>query len=143
MAMTKTSLFITLFAVATLMATAGVPQGRRGGPPGAAAGPRQGSIERVIVHGKALEGNLEGDMPDRNVTVYLPPSYAADPMRKFPVVYFLPGYAEHSDGPIERLKEFADKLAAVQGFSEPIVVAPDAYTLHKGSMYSSSATVGD
>jgi hypothetical protein len=27
----------------------------------------------VEVHGKALEGNLEGDSPDRDVAVYLPP----------------------------------------------------------------------
>src|SRR5262249_27650490 len=73
----------------------------------------------------------------------LPPGYAADQARQFPVIYFLHGYAEHSDNAIDAIKEFADKLAAVQGFSEPIVVAPDAYTLHKGSMYSTSVTIGD
>ncbi|HEX5432574.1 MAG TPA: hypothetical protein VFW83_11455, partial [Bryobacteraceae bacterium] len=34
-----------------------------------------GRIETITVHGKALEGNLEGDSPDRRVAVYLPPSY--------------------------------------------------------------------
>jgi hypothetical protein len=33
-----------------------------------------GSIERIKVHGKPLEGNLEGNSPDRDVAVYLPPS---------------------------------------------------------------------
>jgi S-formylglutathione hydrolase len=31
--------------------------------------------ERVSVHGDSLVGNLEGDSPDRMVSVYLPPSY--------------------------------------------------------------------
>ena len=38
--------------------------------------PPKGTLERITVHGRALEGNLEGDSPDRPVVVYLPPSYA-------------------------------------------------------------------
>jgi S-formylglutathione hydrolase FrmB len=123
-------------------------QGRRGGPPGAApaAGPRAGTVERVTVHGPSLEGNLEGDPADRQVTVYLPPGYAGDQNRRFPVVYLLHGYGGRDDTFISRLAklaESADRLAAAQGFSEPIVVTPDAFTLHKGSMYSNSVTIGD
>jgi S-formylglutathione hydrolase len=33
----------------------------------------KGSFERIKVHGRSLEGNLEGDSPDRDVSVYLPP----------------------------------------------------------------------
>jgi hypothetical protein len=40
---------------------------------------KKGSWERIKVHGKSLEGNLEGDSPDRDVFVYLPPSYATSP----------------------------------------------------------------
>src|SRR6185369_9609301 len=39
--------------------------------------------------------------------------------------------------------ESSDKLAAAQGFSSAIVVTPNAFTLHKGSMYSNSPTTGD
>ncbi|HEY2382837.1 MAG TPA: alpha/beta hydrolase-fold protein [Terriglobia bacterium] len=135
----------TALLIFTAAVTAGA-QGRggapRGGGGGAGNGPRASTIERVTVHGKALEGNLEGDSPDRQVAVYLPPSYAADPARQFPVVYFLHDYGTHSN-PIDQIKEFADRYAAMQGFSEPVVVVPDAYTLHKGSMYSSSVTTGD
>ncbi|MEP7305220.1 MAG: alpha/beta fold hydrolase [Acidobacteriota bacterium] len=123
-------------------------QGRRGGaPPGAAAaGPRTGTVEHIVVHGAALERNLEADSPDREVTVYLPPAYAAEPARRFPVVYLLHGYGGRDDTFISRLAklpELADTLAAAQGFSSPIVVMPNAFTLHKGSMYSSSVTTGD
>jgi S-formylglutathione hydrolase FrmB len=120
------------------------PQGGRAG--GAARGPRVGKVERVTVHGKSLEGNLEGDSPDRQVTVYLPPSYEADQARRYPVVYLLHGYGGRDDTFTTRLAQLAttaDRLSGSQGFSEPIVVTPDAFTLHKGSMYSSSPTTGD
>jgi enterochelin esterase-like enzyme len=124
-------------------------QGRRGGGPpggGPAGGARIGTVEHIIVHGKALEGNLEADSPDREVTVYLPPSYAGDQARRYPVVYLLHGYGGRDDtfnGRLAKLPASADTLAAAQGFSEPIVVMPNAFSLHKGSMYSNSVTTGD
>ena len=105
-----------------------------------------GTVEQITVHGAALEGNLEGDSPDRDVTVYLPPGYAADQARRYPVVYLLHGYGGRENtftARLGRLQESADRLAGAQGFSAPIVVTPSAYSLHKGSMYSSSPTTGD
>ncbi len=99
-----------------------------------------------MVHGAALEGNLEGDSPDREATVYLPPTYAADPARRFPVVYLLHGYGGREDTFTDRLaklQESGDRLSPMQGFNDVIVVTPNAYTLHKGSMYSNSPTTGD
>ena len=43
---------------------------------------KKGSWEKIKVHGKSLEGNLEGDSPDRDVFVYLPPGYATSPNRR-------------------------------------------------------------
>src|SRR5688572_15570860 len=117
-------------------------QGRGGARPAAGSG----KVERVTVHGKALEGNLEGDSPDREVTVYLPPSYQTDQARRFPVVYLLHGYGGRDDtftARLASLQQSADRLATNPGFSELIVVTPNAYTLHKGSMYSNSVTTGD
>jgi S-formylglutathione hydrolase len=141
-----------LFIIALAVLSASVPDAqRRGGAPPGAGGPGRGrggvsTVERITVHGKALEGNLEGDSPDREVTVYLPPSYAADQNRRFPVVYLLHGYGERDNlftNEFLQLRESADRLAAAQGFSEFIVVTPNAFTLHKGSMYSNSVTTGD
>src|SRR3989454_12573953 len=53
---------------------------------------KKGTVEHIKVHGKSLEGNLEGDSPDRDVFVYLPPSYAANRNQRYPVVYLLHGY---------------------------------------------------
>ena len=117
-------------------------QGRGGARPTTGTG----TVEKITVHGKALEGNLEGDSPDREVTVYLPPSYAADQARRFPVVYLLHGYGGRDDtftARLANLAESSDKLAAAQGFSSAIVVTPNAFSLHKGSMYSTSPTTGD
>jgi len=58
--------------------------------PQTAAAPH-GSVERIKVHGKALEGNLEGDSPDRDVSIYLPPSYRTATNRRYPVVYLCIG----------------------------------------------------
>ena len=130
--------------VALVLGTAAVLDGQgRGGRP---AGGAPGTVEHITVHGKSLEGNLESDSPDREVTVYLPPSYASDQNRRFPVVYLLHGYGGRDDtftARLASLQESGDRLAAAQGFSSAIVVTPNAYSLHKGSMYSNSPTTGD
>jgi enterochelin esterase-like enzyme len=117
----------------------------RGAPPGGPGGPGRGAratagtIERITVHGKALEGNGQGDSPDRAVAVYLPPSYAGDQNRRFPTVYLLHGANGTESAFIDgsALQASADRLAGAQGFSEFIVVTPNAST-QKGGMYASS-----
>lgn len=136
---------VALVVAAGVAASASVDaQGRGGRGAGTVAGP--GTIEQITVHGKSLEGNLEGDSPDRDLTVYLPPGYSADQTRRYPVLYLLHGYGGRENTFTERLaslRESADRLAAAQGFSTQIVVTPSAFTLHKGSMYSNSPTTGD
>jgi S-formylglutathione hydrolase FrmB len=134
------------FVVALAFGATAMLDAQRGRGAGPAAGASTGTVEHITVHGKALEGNLEGDSPDREVSVYLPPSYAGDQTRRYPVVYLLHGYGGRDDtfnGRLAKLPESADRLAAAQGFSELIVVTPNAYSLHKGSMYSNSVTTGD
>ena len=101
-------------------------------------------VERIKIHGTALEGNLEGDAVDRDVLVFLPPSYAKEKSRRYPVVYALHGYsigAEQWSQEIHVPQTIEGAFA--QGAKEMIVVLPDSKTLHNGSMYSSSVTTGD
>ena len=102
------------------------------------------AVEHIKVHGVALEGNLENDDVDREVIVFLPPSYEADKSRRYPVVYALHGY---SIGAAQWSYEIhvpqTIEGAFAQGAKETIVVLPDSKTVHNGSMYSSSATTGD
>jgi len=101
-------------------------------------------VERIKIHGTALEGNLEGDAVDRDVLVFLPPSYAKEKSRRYPVVYALHGY---SIGAEQWSKEIhvpqTIEGAFAQGAKEVIAVLPDSKTIHNGSMYSSSVTTGD
>jgi enterochelin esterase-like enzyme len=102
------------------------------------------TVERVKIHGKALEGNLEGNAVEREAIVFLPPSYATGRSRRYPVVYALHGYsigAEQWSREIHVPQTIEGAFA--QGAREAIVVLPDAKTLHNGSMYSSSVTTGD
>ena len=102
------------------------------------------AAEHIKVHGAALEGNLENNAVDRDVIVYLPPSYATEKSRRYPVVYALHGYsigAQQWSGEIHVPQTVEGAFA--QGAHEMIVVLPDSKTVHNGSMYSSSVTTGD
>ncbi len=108
-------------------------------------GERKGTVEMIMVHGKSLEGNLEGDSPDREVYVYLPPSYAAEKSRRYPVLYFLHGYGAKPElyWKMMTVPETADKLMGAGAVHDMILVFPNSFTLYNGSMYSSSPTTGD
>lgn len=116
--------------------------------------PTKGTYNRIKVHGKSLEGNLSGEPADRDVSVYLPPSYQQDTARRYPVVYLLHGYT-NSDlgwfGPESRgsfangntMTAAADRAYSGTGTPEVILVMPNAYTIYQGSMFSNSVTTGD
>ena len=102
------------------------------------------TVEHIKIHGASLEGNLEGNAVDRDVIVFLPPSYQKDKHRRYPVVYAMHGYsigAEQWTHEIHVPQVIEGAFA--QGAKEMIVVLPDSKTVHNGSMYSSSVTTGD
>jgi enterochelin esterase-like enzyme len=112
--------------------------------PSVVPGAKPAAVEHIKIHGTALEGNLEGDAIDRDVIVFLPPSYKHDQARRYPVVYALHGYsigAEQWSHEIHVPQTIEGAFA--QGAKEMIVVLPDSKTIYNGSMYSSSATTGD
>ena len=122
-------------------AALGFPSGNITAPPPPV--PAGIKVDSVTVHSPALVGNLEGDSPDRNAVVVLPPSYAKNPKRRYPVVYYLHGFA--IDGRnfynFMHVPEAVDHNA--KAGREFIVVVPDTLTKMGGSMYSSSITTGD
>jgi enterochelin esterase-like enzyme len=112
--------------------------------PDVVPGAKPVSVERLKIHGAALEGNLEGDAVDRDVIVFLPPGYEKDKKRRYPVVYALHGYSIGAE-------QWAHEIhvpqtiegAFAHGAREMILVLPDSKTIYNGSMYSSSVTTGD
>jgi enterochelin esterase-like enzyme len=138
---------LTIVALAAALVQTAAAAGAQAPAPAAPKSPtRVNAVEHIKVHGKSLEGNLEGDSPDRDVTIYLPPSYATDRTRRYPVVYLLHGYGGRDDtfnGRLATLPDSEDRLVASGAARELIVVMPNAFSLHKGSMYSNSVTTGD
>jgi S-formylglutathione hydrolase FrmB len=145
---------IALFAIAAFAligAFADVPSAQQ-----PAATPALGTVERITVHGKSLEGNLSGDTADRPVIVYLPPSYKTDPGRRYPVVYLLHGYGLQAARwmTLFKIENGANQaMAAVGGdprsgpgaerAREMILVNPDCYSFYDGCFYGKSAATGD
>jgi len=119
----------------------------------------KGTLERIKVHGKSLEGNLEGETADPDVSIYFPPRYETNRNRRYPVIYLLHGYGltdQYWTGLSNivagvnvpeaigvNVPEAMDKDIAAGLAGEMIVVMPNAYTKYAGSMYSSSVTTGD
>lgn len=106
---------------------------------------KNGTVEKIKVHGVSLEGNLEGDPADRDVFVYLPPSYASQQNRRYPVLYFIHGYGATAEAywNLMKVPDAADKAMDAGSVREMIVVLPDAHTIYDGSMYSNSPTTGN
>ncbi len=108
--------------------------------PAPVPGAKPVTVERIKVHSAAIEGNLEGEPADRDVIVFLPPSYNQDKHRRYPVVYALHGYFIGADQWTHEIHvPQTIEGAFAQGSQEMIVVLPDSKTIYLGSMYSSSA----
>jgi enterochelin esterase-like enzyme len=103
-----------------------------------------GKVEKIRVHSPALEGNLQGNDATRDVWVYLPPGYAKGRQR-YPVIYFLHGYAVTADVYVTAVLGIpaATDKAMSTGARAAIIVMPDAFTRFGGSFYSNSPTIGD
>src|SRR5678816_2909267 len=137
--------FVCLMTISVVVALAAqlVAQVQTEVPP-VVAGAQPVAVERIKIHGTALEGNLEGDAVDRDVLVFLPPGYAKEKRKRYPVVYALHGFfigAEQWTHEIHVPQTIEGAFGL--GAREMIVVLPDSKTLHNGSMYSSSVTTGD
>ena len=136
---------ITVAAGAAVAALAGV-----GVVLHASQSPAAGTVEVIRLHSRALEGNLVGDSADRSVSVYLPPGYASNGERRYPVVYLLHGFTDTDAKWFGRdgnhwihLPTVLDRAFAAAGTEPMIVVMPDALNAFGGSFYSASVTIGD
>jgi S-formylglutathione hydrolase FrmB len=109
----------------------------------------RGTVQEITVHGRSLEGNLDNDPPDRQVSVYLPPSYSRDTKRRYPVIYFLHDFNDTNAKwfGAERkginLRDLLDRTIANGTVKEMIAVVPNAYTRFQGSFYSNSIVTGN
>ncbi|MBD3181461.1 T9SS type A sorting domain-containing protein [Candidatus Poribacteria bacterium] len=117
------------------------------------------------IYSPSLEGNLLGDPAERDMIIYLPPSYETS-NKRYPVVYLLHGYGdtekqyiskgdpvwdiieaiglgEPPDFPENGFAGMMDELIAQGKISEMIVVTPNADNAYGGSLYNNSELTGN
>jgi S-formylglutathione hydrolase FrmB len=109
---------------------------------------RRGQVVRERFESEVLKGNPAGDPHVRDIPVYLPPSYATEPGRRFPVAYVLTGFTSRGRGLLNdnpwspSLDDRLDALIDSGRMGEMIVVMPDAFTRFGGSQYLDSTATG-
>ncbi|MEX1185885.1 MAG: alpha/beta hydrolase-fold protein [Gemmatimonadaceae bacterium] len=112
------------------------------------AAPAQAVTRIETVPAPSLAANLLGDPAWRQVTVYLPPSYPREPRRRYPVVYWLHGFASADRELISGIRQglnirlAMDSLLAAGAAREMIIVMPNARNAFEGSFYANSPVTG-
>jgi enterochelin esterase family protein len=107
-----------------------------------------GTLVIETMESRALAGNPLGDPTGRRLAIWLPPSYATEGDRRYPVIYWLAGYAGtgellFSGTPWQPgLGDRLDRLVQTGRMGEAIVVAPDGFSRWGGAQYLDSSAVG-
>ena len=114
---------------------------------------QEGKLVREVIHSRSLEKNVTGESPDRNVSIYHPPSYNTSTNKRYPVVYFLHGIGDTDKEFTVAWSNQNDIWGTIQGlmnrgiaegrFGEVIIVIPDARTKMMGSFFTNSSATGN
>ena len=101
--------------------------------------------QRFSFHAPALTHNLLQDSPEREVLVYLPPSYHLQPQRRYPVIYLLHGFGGTAAGWFTELNLHLTmaELIATKQVDEMIIVVPENSTRLTGAGYNNSDVQGN
>lgn len=104
----------------------------------------QGTQRVDTVPAPSLEQNLYGDPAHRAVAIYLPPGYAANLGKRYPVIYLLHGFGGGYEPFLRRLafEKPLDSLIALRALKEMIVVTPDANNRLTGGFFRNSPVSG-
>jgi enterochelin esterase family protein len=105
-----------------------------------------GRLERTRLVSRVLDGNRLGDPIDREVIVYLPPSY--DSGGRYPIVMVLAGFGGTNRTLVNEdlfrpnVVQIFDRLVTSEASSPAILVLPDACTRFGGSQFLDSPATG-
>lgn len=103
-------------------------------------------IIRTVIPGPSLDGDMAADETPLNAIVYLPPSYGADPDRRYPLLVLLHGYWSSPDQWEDHdfsLKAVFDSALAAGEAEEMIVVMPTGANALGGAFYVDGTASGD
>jgi enterochelin esterase-like enzyme len=106
-----------------------------------------GQIVTDTINSEALKNNKLGDPHIRNMTIYLPPSYASS-NKVYPVIYLLHGYGGNERSYVDEVGEpvailIIDGLIKTGALKEVIIVMPDGKNKYGGSYYLNSELTGN
>lgn len=107
-----------------------------------------GRLQIETVSSVVLKDNPLGDPRRREVPVYLPPSYGKKSGRRYPVLFYLPGFTGGGRSAVghnpwkENVAERFDRLIAEGKAREAVLVIPDCFTAYGGSQYLNSSATG-
>jgi S-formylglutathione hydrolase len=99
------------------------------------------SLNRIEIPAPSLANNLVGELAERTIYVYLPPSYSTSEKR-YPVIYYLPGYGDSSIIGF-RLPDDMDSLIESGEAGEMIMVVAGGDSKMGGSFYVNSPVTGN
>ncbi|MBX5492607.1 MAG: esterase [Chloroflexi bacterium] len=108
----------------------------------------RGEIRIDTVIGSALRDNPHGDPVERPLVVCLPPGYETQPMRRYPVIYWLPGYTGTALSALNHdpwLPSVPEALQRAWDVDAPpaILVVVDGFTRFGGAQYLNSPANGN
>ncbi len=108
-----------------------------------------GKLVNVIIPAPSLTGNLLQTPDKQPISIYLPESYDKSD-KKYPVVYYLPGYGSYTYYYTQfgvfkgfLLKRSMDKLISEGKLKDMIVVIPNAVNIFAGHFYVNSPVSGN
>ncbi|TJZ68619.1 alpha/beta hydrolase [Chitiniphilus eburneus] len=107
------------------------------------AAPARPVYTEVTVPAPSLRGNLLGIKDQQGIVVYLPPGYGKDTAKRYPTVYFLPGYGDSHLAYGSALAGAMGELIAAGKIQEMIVVSVEGNYRYGGSFYVNSPVSGN
>ncbi len=104
----------------------------------------QGKVVTQHFIAASIQHNKGGEDANRRVTIYLPEGYEQSTQR-YPVLYFLHGFASNDQEMMEYLQLKALMDSAIKaGIVKPsILVVPNSMTKYFGSFYTNSSVAGN
>lgn len=109
----------------------------------------KGELEKIHVQAKSLANNIIGEPIERDVLVYVPPSYVHNLQQRYPVVYILHGWGGSANawfssyGGDPDAQNAMESLLARNEIQEMILVVPDVSAQHLSSWYRNSPVTGN
>lgn len=101
----------------------------------------EGQLVIKEIAAPSLANNLMEESTTQRIAVYLPKSYESGDKR-YPVVYFLPGYSDSFNTYGVTFKGRMDKLIGSKESNEMIIVAVNGTNKLHGSFYVNSSRYG-